>query len=208
MQIRALMKRGLSVVVLLFSMAALVACSDPELRSLPGDATVLAFGDSLTAGRGVSVDKAYPAVLQSLIGREVVNAGVSGELTEEGLQRLPAILSESDPDLMILLEGGNDILQNRSLVDAKANLSAMVTLAKNQGIDVMLVGVPKKSLLASTAGFYKELAKEHEVPLENKIIGSLLKKPAMKSDSVHFNDAGYAALAEAIHKVLLDAGAL
>lgn len=188
---------------------SLVACSGkPELKPLAPSDTVLAFGDSLTAGLGVSTDYAYPAVLQSLIGRTVINAGVSGELTEGGLKRFPDLLEKHDPQLVILLEGGNDILQNRSLESAKANLSAMIDLARIQGRDIVLVGVPKKSLFASTANLYVELAEEHQVPLEKSIIASLLKKPAMKSDSVHFNRAGYSALAEALQDLLTDSGAL
>ena len=202
------LKRISGLALLLGCALSLVACSDPELKPLSENAVVLAFGDSLTAGLGAAPTAAYPAVLESLSGRTVINAGVSGELTEEGLQRLPDLLAEHDPELIILLEGGNDILRNRSHADAKANLSAMIKLAKDRGSDVVLVGVPKKSLLASTAGFYVELAEEHQIPLEKKIIGSLLKKPAMKSDSVHFNAAGYRALAEAIHQVLQDSGAL
>lgn len=180
----------------------------PQLKRLAQGDTVLAFGDSLTAGRGVSREHAYPAMLQTLIGRTVINAGVSGELTEEGLNRLPELLETHDPQLVILLEGGNDILQNRSLESAKANLSAMITLAKDQDRDVVLVGVPAKSMFATTASLYTELAEEHQIPLEKSIIGSLLKKPAMKSDSVHFNRAGYSALADAIHVLLSESGAL
>ena len=195
--------------LLIACMLALVACgSQSELRPLPGDARILAFGDSLTAGRGVSSENAYPEVLQSLSGRTVINAGVSGELSEEGLQRLPGLLQEYDPHLVILLEGGNDILQNRSLEAAKSNLSAMITLAKDQGADVVLVGVPTKSLFGGSAKFYAELAEEHQIPFEKNIIRSLLKQPAMKSDSVHFNVAGYRALAESINEVLLESGAL
>ena len=138
----------------------------------------------------------------------MISSGVSGELSEEGLQRLPGVLQEHDPDLVILLEGGNDILQNRSLAAAKSNLSAMITLAKENGSDVVLVGVPIKSLFGSSAELYGELAEEYQIPFEESIVRSLLKKPAMKSDSVHFNTAGYQALAEAIHKLLLKSGAL
>ena len=188
---------------------ALAACgNNSELRPLADDASILAFGDSLTAGRGVSKEDAYPAVLQMLSGRTVINAGVSGELTAEGLQRLPGVLREYDPALVILLEGGNDILQNRSLDEARENLSAMITLAKENGSDVVLVGVPTRSLFASSAKFYGELAKEYDIPLEKSIIRSLLKTPSMKSDTVHFNTPGYRALAEAIHDVLIESGAL
>ena len=194
---------------MLACLLSVVACgSGPELRPLAGDATILAFGDSLTAGRGVSFDDAYPAVLQRLTGRNVVNAGVSGEVTARGVRRLPGLLQRHDPDLVILLEGGNDILQNRSLDAAKANLSAMITLAKEHGSDVVLVGVPTRSIFAASAGFYDELADEFQIPYQRRIVSSLLRQRSMKSDLVHFNAAGYSALAEAINKVLIDSGAL
>jgi len=186
----------------------LVACGDDKLTALDDDATIVAFGDSLTAGIGVSPDAAYPAVLEALTGRHVINAGVSGETTAEGLTRLSGVLDESNADLMILLEGGNDILRNQPLSDAKRNLHAMIASAKQKNMQVVLIGVPKKSLFSSSAEIYSELADEHDIVLQDDIISSLLKKPSMKSDSVHFNEAGYRALAEAIQALLEKHGAL
>ena len=191
----------------------LSGCGKPALKPLPDDAVILAFGDSLTDGRGVSRASAYPAILQTLInadgtGRTVVNAGISGETTGEGRARLPAVLDNTDPTLLILLEGGNDVLRNLDLQAAARNLDAMTALAKRRGIDVVLVGVPKKPLFSSSADFYQEIASDHDVPLQDDIIASLLRTPAMKSDSVHFNVNGYRALANAIHEVLDEHGAL
>lgn len=202
--------KPLLLALMVFAHAVVLgACSsDPELKTLPTDAVVLAFGDSLTAGYGVTPDVAYPAVLESLTGRTVVNAGVSGELTQEGLERLPGLLEMHSPALVIILEGGNDILRNQSLSAAKANLARMIKITQDQGADVVLVGVPTKTLFAKTAAFYAELAEEHQVPLENDIIGSLIKRREMKYDSVHFNAAGYQALAEAIHVLMQESGAL
>ena len=209
LKVHKLRKNAALLVASITAMLCLVACgSDPELKTLGHTDTILAFGDSLTAGLGVSAHKAYPDVLQALSDRSVFNAGVSGELTEEGLKRLPGLLDKHDPQLVILLEGGNDILQNRSLAATKANLSAMIDLIKAQERDVILVGVPTKSLFAGTAKLYVELAKEHQIPLEKDIIGSLLKQSSMKSDSVHFNRGGYSALAETLLGVLQNHGAL
>lgn len=202
-----MIKRGVWYVVVAAA-CLLSACGGQGLQPLSDDAVILAFGDSLTAGNGVSQQQAYPAVLERLSGRTVINAGVSGEVTSEGVQRLPSLLRQHQPDLVILLEGGNDILQNKSMASAKDNLSQMIELSRQQGASVLLVGVPKKSLFASTAEFYAELADEHGVPLQSKVIGSLLKMPSMKSDSVHFNAAGYEALATAIYEKLDDIGAL
>ena len=184
------------------------ACGGGRLDALGPDALVVAFGDSLTAGNGVAPERAYPAVLASLSGRRVVNAGVSGETTAEGLERLPGVLAEHDADLVILLEGGNDILRDRSPLEAKRNLDAMIALAKGAGAQVVLVGVPKKSPFSRSAELYGELAEAHDVPLESGIVSRLLVRSAMKSDAVHFNEAGYAALAEAVHALLEDEGAL
>lgn len=192
----------------LATMLALSACGKPKLSSLGSDAVILAFGDSLTAGKGTSKDTSYPAALAQLSGREVINAGVSGETTEQGLRRLPDILDETDPHLMVLMHGGNDILRNLGAGQAKANLNSMINMAKERDIQVVLVGIPEKKLLSSSAPYYKELAEEHELVLEKSIISSLLKKPALKSDSVHFNAAGYGEIAHTMYDLLKDRGAL
>lgn len=190
-----------------FSIAA-ASCGNSGLPELAPDATILAFGDSLTSGKGVSKSKAYPAVLATLTSLKVVNAGISGETTAEGLARLPTVLRRTRPDLMVLLEGGNDILHNQDPAIIKANLSNMINMAEQREIPVVLIGVPTKSLLGKTAGFYTELSKEHDVPLETDVIARLLKYPSMKSDALHFNEAGYSALAQAVADLLKKNGAI
>jgi len=186
----------------------LSGCGGAELQALNDGDVIVAFGDSLTAGKGVTTDQAYPAVLSELTGYEVINAGISGETTQEGLLRLEGVLDEENPALLILFEGGNDILQNKDLSQTKANLNSMIAIAKDKNIQVALVGVPQKKLFSNTAELYNELADEHELLIENKIVASLLRKPGMKSDSVHFNMQGYSALAQAIATMLDEGGAL
>lgn len=186
-------------------LSALMGCSSntPLTELQPGD-TILAFGDSLTYGKGVAAVHSYPTVLQELSGLPVVNAGISGETTAEGLLRLNLELNTHNPSLVILFEGGNDVLQNLPAADTKANLNEMIEQIKAFGADIALVAVPEKSLLSSSAPWYPELAEEHKLPLEDSIVASLLIQPSMKSDSVHFNQAGYHALATAIHNMLLE----
>jgi len=179
----------------------------PDLQALHEGDVIVAFGDSLTAGKGVTQEKAYPSILSELTGFEVVNAGISGETTEEGLVRLERVLDEENPALLILFEGGNDILQNKDLTKTKTNLDAMIAIAKERQIQVVLVGVPRKQIFSSTAELYGELAEKHGLAFEGEIVASLLRKPAMKSDSVHFNNQGYRALAEAIATMLDERGA-
>ncbi|MEB8431111.1 arylesterase [Cocleimonas sp. KMM 6892] len=204
-----LKRSWVSIFALLFVTLLLQACGSEKLLSRVSESgVILAFGDSLTSGVGVKPENSYPSVLARLTGRQVVNAGISGEVTADGLARLAAVIEKTNPELMILLEGGNDILRNKSLSETKKNLSAMINLAKAEGIQVVLVGVPKKQLFSDAAPLYSELAEEHRVPLEAEIISSLIRKPKFKSDSVHFNEAGYSKMAEEIQQLLKDHGAL
>ena len=195
-------------VIILVLVTFLTGCDSEEpLNKLQTGETILAFGDSLTFGKGASRTDAYPAVLEQLSGQPVVNAGVSGETTEEGVIRLPGLLQEHKPALVILFEGGNDILQNLNKTETKANLKHMINEIQAFGAQVVLVAVPEKSLFSSAAPWYKELSDEHDLLLQDSIVSKLIKKPAMKSDSVHFNAAGYEALAVAIHEMLSENGA-
>lgn len=194
--------------ILVMLLAILNACSSPSLPPLSDNGVILAFGDSLTYGAGASRTASYPAVLAELTGRKVINAGVSGETTSEGLARFPGALAESSPDLVILMQGGNDVLRNQSLVDAKRNLAAMIRQARARDVPVILLGVPEKNLLSSYAPLYQELADEHDVLFVPDLLVSLLRKPAYKSDLVHLNGAGYRALAEALYEILRAEGAL
>lgn len=185
----------------------LVGCSH-QLTPLPAGSTILAFGDSLTAGYGVSRQDSYPEVLAKITGHPVINSGISGETTTQGLARFSQVIDETKPALIILMEGGNDILQNLNPAQTKANLQQMITLAKQKNIQILLVAVPAKSLFSASAGFYKELAQENGLPLEDKIIAELEKDPRYKSDYVHFNSQGYKLLAEKIAQDLTKHGAL
>lgn len=186
----------------------LLACGEPGFRPLGAGETILAFGDSLTEGRGVSLAQSYPSVLASLSGHPVINAGVSGELSEAGRARLPALLAEHRPALVILLEGGNDILRGSGEAALKANLAAMIEAVQGSGAQLLLVAVPRKSLFADGAPLYGELAEQYQLVLDDDSIGELLRSPGLKSDGVHFNEPGYRTLAERLHWLLQERGAL
>jgi lysophospholipase L1-like esterase len=194
----------------LLLLALLAACGggQPKLPPLAPDAVVLAFGDSLTFGIGANTGESYPARLEALIGRKVVSAGVPGEVSAEGLARLPSALEQAKPQLVILCHGGNDLLRKLDEAQAANNIRAMVRLARSQGAQVMLIGVPKPGLLPSPAGFYADIAKELRLPYDETALKKILTDNALKSDLVHPNAAGYARLAQAIAALLKKTGAV
>lgn len=204
------LKQALTIsFVLVLITLLLQGCGDKKLLSRVSESgTILAFGDSLTSGVGVNPEYSYPSTLAKLSGKTVVNAGISGEITKQGLARLAKVIQDTDPELLILLEGGNDILRNQNLIETKSNLSAMIDLAKEQGVQVVLIGVPQKQFFSDTADLYIELAEEHKVLLESTLISTLIRNRKYKSDSVHFNKRGYHKMAEEIHDLLKDNGAL
>lgn len=197
--------------VLLAAVALLAAgCGErvPTLSRLDERAVVLAFGDSLTHGTGAAPHESYPAVLEKLIGRRVVASGVPGETSERGLARLPAELDRTGPRLLVLCHGGNDFLRKRPESEAAGNLRAMVKLARDRGVDVVLVGVPRPGLTGSPAGFYADIAREFGLPYDGRVLQTVLTDNALKSDWVHPNAAGYARIAASLAELLRRAKAV
>jgi acyl-CoA thioesterase I len=194
----------------LFLLAALVACggSSPRLEKLPDDAVLLAFGDSLTYGTGAAREDSYPAQLERGIRRKVVNAGVPGETSAAGLERLADVLEEVKPALLILCHGGNDFLRRMDEAGAARNLRAMIALARDKDIPVVLLATPKPTLPPSVPAFYREIARETGTGFEEAVMKTVLSDRALKADLVHPNAQGYRAIATALEKLLRRSGAL
>ena len=206
---RAFLGRGASLLALA-SVGALAGCGRAKatLERLAPDAVILAFGDSLTFGTGAAPAQSYPVQLERLVARKVVAAGVPGEVSAAGLARLPGVLDQVQPGLLILCHGGNDFL--RRLADAQVadNLRAMIRVARQRGTNVILVGVPKPGFFPSAPDFYADIAAEFAIPYEEAALKKILTDNALKSDLIHPNAAGYAHFATALADLLRQSGAV
>ena len=188
------MKRLLLTLILLL----LSACGDADKVMIPKNGVILAFGDSLTQGVGAKAHQSYPSILENTLSTRVINAGISGETSLDGLKRIDDLLLEHQPDLIILCFGGNDILRRQSRDKLKHNLMLMIEKSKQAGSEIILLGVPEPGLFLSSLPLYKELADQHNLIYDLTILPDLLADNQMKSDTVHLNAKGYAKLAKAV----------
>ena len=185
-------------VCLAFALLLTGCDSEPKLPPLAQESLILAFGDSLTYGTGVEPQYAYPAILEQLTGHRVINGGIPGEVSAQGLERLPALLDQHRPGLLILCHGGNDLLRRLNLSQTDDNIRAMVTLARERNIPVILLGVPKPGIFLNSASFYTTIAKDMEAPLLDELLPGILGDRELKSDPIHPNRQGYRLMAETI----------
>lgn len=192
-----------------FVLLLLAACDrPPTLPKLDSQDVIVAFGDSLTHGTGAGTNDAYPAVLASLTGRTVINAGVPGDTTATALQRLPAVLDEHKPRLVLLCLGGNDMLRKHAEAATENNLRLLVQTIRASGAEVVLIGVPEPKLFGGAPEFYERVAKDMRLPLEDDAFNDVLKDNSLKADPIHANAAGYRVVAERLAEFLREAGAL
>jgi lysophospholipase L1-like esterase len=196
---------------LLSVLVSVGACTDsvPRLKPLATGDTIVAFGDSLTRGTGAASDESYPAVLQQLTGLQVINAGLPGEVTTQALLRLPRVLEQYHPALVILCHGGNDMLRRVNGEAVYSNLEAMVDMVHAFGAELILVGVPQPRLLfLEPAEIYDRLANDRHLVYLRDVLPQLESDAGMKSDPIHLNGDGYRRLAVALHGLMQTAGAV
>ena len=173
---------------------------------LAEDSVILAFGDSLTFGTGATTEQSYPAQLERLVSRRVVNAGVPGEDTESGLARLALVLDEFRPSLVILCHGANDLNQGLGELQASENIREMIRIALQRCVQMVLIGIPYPTHFTSKPPFYAKIAVEFDIPFDRDTVADVLADPSMKSDSLHPNARGYGRIAKAIADLLRSDG--
>ena len=191
--------------------AALTACSKTAPHAaLPAGSTILALGDSLTAGYAADAEAAYPAVLAGFTGWQVINGGVSGNTSAQALARLPALMRRQ-PQLVLVSIGGNDFLRKVPEADTRSNIRQIVQQIKAAGVPAVLVAVPYFTTGAlfgrlSEHPMYEELAAELNVPLFKGAWAEVLGNKKLKSDQIHANAQGYRVFAEKMWAFLKQQG--
>lgn len=201
------------IILLIAAIVLVAACgSKAKEEALPPGSLVVALGDSLTAGAGVAPEEAWPDLLASRTGWVVINGGVSGDTSGGALRRLPSLLEEHNPALVLVTLGGNDMLRRVPQEETIANLVQIVAMIKTHGAKPVLLATPKPSVAGavfqnlSAAEFYRQVADEQQVPLIEDAIAGVLSDPQMKADPLHPNAAGHVQLSQNIFDALKSIG--
>ncbi len=206
------MSKLLIIISLLMQVAA---CGrDAYFKAMPAHARVVILGDSLTYGTGANAGEDYPSILASKTGWHIVNAGVPGNTSANGLEHLPAILAEDKIDLLIVELGGNDFIHQLPVNDTAQNLKAILAQAKARKIPSLLLAIPEFSPFGAAIGhlsdhpIYQKIAEETATPLVEDVFAEVLGNNALKSDPIHPNAEGYRAVADKLQQALISLGFL
>ena len=194
----------MSRVLLCFIFAVFPALCAPK--------TLVTFGDSLTAGLGA--DHSYPDYLQQTLTKngfpyKVVNAGVSGDTSADGVERMSAVL-QAKPSIVILEFGGNDGLRGMPLTTTRANLEQMIVELQKAGAKIVLAGMtlPRnygQEYIHSFEQIYVDLAKKFKlIRIPFLLEGVAMAGPGlMQQDGIHATNKGNAIVAATVYKYTL-----
>jgi acyl-CoA thioesterase-1 len=163
---------------------------------------IVAFGDSLVFGTGAQTKGGFVTILQERLDENIINAGVPGDTTADGLKRLQSDVLSHNPALVLVLLGGNDVLQDVPKETTFSQLQTIVQRLQEKGAVVVLLGVRSGVLRDAYKGEYKQLAKDMGALFVPDVLDGLIGNPKYMSDAVHPNDAGYEIIAKKIEEVL------
>jgi acyl-CoA thioesterase-1 len=179
--------------------------SDVPTAARPtGGEHIIAFGDSLVAGRGASAGRDFPSVLSQRLGTPIINAGRNGDTTARALARLDRDVLARNPRIVIVLLGGNDFLRRVPVEETFQNLESIVVQIRQRGAAVVLVGVGVGLFFDSYGGAFEALSKRTSAVLVPDILDGIIAHADLMADAIHPNDRGYAIIADRLESSLRD----
>ena len=174
----------------------------PIVNAPPRSGPIVAFGDSLTEGIGATPGETYPEQLARMIGKPVINAGVGGNTVFDGERRLERDVLSCKPGIVIVLLGGNDILQRKEMKKSFESLERIVRRIQEEGALVALVGIKVVTPFGGVAGQYHDLARKTGCVYISDILNGIFFDRSLMSDQIHPNSKGYAIVAERVAKAI------
>lgn len=187
----------------LWQIITLFADNYPLTNYPPRGTAIVALGDSLTVGVGASSpEHGYIPILAKRLNINIINKGVSGDTTADAMKRLDNDVLGEHPNIVLILLGGNDYLKQVPQEETFRNLRTIITRIQHSGATVLLVGVRGGLFHDKFDPDFQKLAKDTGSLFVPNILEGIIGEPALMSDDVHPNDAGYLKMADKIAPTL------
>lgn len=191
------------LIILCLSVYFLFVGKTDKVTNFPSKGTnVVVFGDSLVEGVGATTKGGFVELLSKKTNAPMVNLGVSGNTTLDGLKRVEEIF-EHDPKVVILLLGGNDYLKKISKEETSKNLEKIIDKIHEKGAVVLLLGVRGGFLKDNFKDLFEELVKKKKVAYVPDVLDGIIFERSFMSDGIHPNEKGYEIISKKVSTILL-----
>ncbi len=178
------------------------ACAKKDITNYPPKAgPIIAFGDSITYGYGVSAAEAYPALLSKMWDRKVINLGISGDTSLKGYERR-AELKDLEPSFVLIEFGGNDFLKKVPREQTQKALEDLVDYIHSIGAVAVLIDTGGHGPMDTYTKINKKIAKEKNTLYIDGIMNGIFTDRNLKTDQIHPNKEGHKIIAQRIDKAL------
>jgi acyl-CoA thioesterase I len=164
---------------------------------------IVCFGDSITRGKGVDPSESYPAALAKITSVPVVNAGINGDITPEGLKRLKSDVLDNDPLLVVIEFGGNDYLNKVPLEETIRNIEEMIKIIQAHGAMVAIVDISNVLFMGEYRQEFQRLSNKYRTIFIPRILEDIVSNENLKSDAIHPNAKGYTIIAYRVYRGII-----
>ena len=190
------------VLAVIVTVLIFILKESPKITNYPPQGKIIvAFGDSLVEGAGAKAGNDFVSLLSLRIGEPIINLGVPGNTSADGLLRIEQV-NEEDPKVVLVLLGGNDFLRKVPIVETFKNIDSIVLKLQSEGAVVVLLGIKGGLLGDQYAEYFENIAESRGALYVPNVLAGLLGNSEFMDDSIHPNDAGYKKIAEKIYPVL------
>jgi acyl-CoA thioesterase I len=181
---------------------AFIFFKDRSPQQVPITGTnIIAFGDSLVYGYGATKGNDFVTLLSQRIGEPIINAGIPGNTSKDALDRLSKDVLTQDPNIVILVIGGNDFLRRIPKQETLEHIRSIIQQIQATGARVILVGISRLVYNSD----YKDIAQELHVYFVPHVMDPILQDKTLMYDAIHPNDGGYKLFTDAVEPYLRQA---
>jgi len=179
-------------------------CARSDIANLESRGkNIVCFGDSITKGKGVNIAESYPAALAKMTSFPVINAGINGDITSEGLKRVKTDVLDNDPLLVVIEFGGNDYLNKVPLEETIRNIEEMIKIIQARGVMVAIVDISNVLFMGEYRQEFKRLSNKYRAIFIPRILEDIVSTESLKSDAIHPNAKGYKIVAYRVYRGII-----